>query len=109
MRTMASTLALALALGLAGAGTAAAAEGTGLIQRVDALGRSVVLDGVAFRVDDTTRIRDAEGEPLVLEQLPSLEQGAEADQAAAWYEAGDARHGEAPLLRVLRLTGSVPK
>jgi len=69
----------------------------------------VVLDGDAYRVSDRTRIHDADGHTLTLTQLPSLERGASADAAAAWFEAGEGRVGSAPPLYELRLTGAVPK
>jgi hypothetical protein len=107
MRRFASTAVVALALALAG--TAMGEEGTGLIQQVDGMQRLVVIDGMSFRVDDATRLADAEGNTLTLQQLPSLEGGSSGDAVAAWYEASDSGFGDVrPLLR-LRLTGSVPK
>jgi hypothetical protein len=109
MRRIAITGSLVLGLALGAAGGARAGEGTALIQRVDVEHATVVLDRDAYRVSDRTRIHDADGNVLTLAQLPSLERGASADAAAAWFEAGDGRFGSAPPLYELRLTGAVPK
>jgi hypothetical protein len=102
--------ALALALGLAGAGPAGAgdAQGSAVVDAVDVGRRRVVLDGVAYQIDEDTLITDPDGNEIGLEELPSIAGGAEADTAAVWFETG-VRGGGAARLRELRLTGSGPR
>lgn len=111
MARIASTLAGAgLVLLLAAVPAAAEDEhGSASVDEVHVAAGTVVLDGAPYRVVDATRIEDQEGMELSLAEVPSVAGGASAQAAAAWFEAGDASAGGVRTLRLLRLTGSMPK
>jgi hypothetical protein len=101
--------ALAAALAVPGLARAERDRGAAVIDAVHIEQNVVELNGRPFRVTDGTAIEDKQGHKIGLFQLPSLERGASADQAAAWYEAdeGDARGVQ--LLYRLKLTGMQPR
>jgi hypothetical protein len=68
----------------------------------------VVLSGTTYRVGEGTAISDKDGNSISLAELPTLAQGASADDAAVWYEASDSQVAT-PVLHVLKLTGAQPK
>src|SRR5690606_15017358 len=70
---------------------------------------AIVLAGQRFAVGASTRIEGEQGDELLPSELPSLAGGASADDAAAWFEADPGAAGRPPVLRRLRLTGSIPK
>lgn len=98
-------------LGLLGATPAAAEEvrGSGFLDAVDAEFGVVVIGGVSYSVRGFTVIADESGRATSLEELPSLGAGDSNDEAAVWYEAGEATGpNPRPLLR-LQLTGGAPR
>lgn len=109
LRRIALAGALAAALATPGLARAEHDQGNGEIAAVHVEQNVVEMNGRSFRVSDGTAIEDKEGHKIGLMQLPSLERGASADQAAAWYEAeeGDARGAQ--LLYRLKLTGRRPQ
>lgn len=92
------------------ASPAAAQEdrGSGFLESVDATFGVVVIGGESYSVRSSTVIADENGRAAPLEELPSLRAGASTDEAAVWYEAGEATgRNPRPLLR-LQLTGGPP-
>jgi hypothetical protein len=107
--TTTAALVLALALGAASAGAAGRDQGNALITSVEASSGRILLDDEEYEVTDRTALEDEQGNELTIGELPSMERGAEADDAAVYFEAAEARgSGPRALLR-LKLTGSVPK
>ncbi|HVM42938.1 MAG TPA: hypothetical protein VMT77_05500 [Gemmatimonadales bacterium] len=110
LRSLVLAGALAAAATAPGLARADQAQGPAEISAVQVDQSMVELNGKPFRVSDSTAIEDKEGHKIGLMQLPSLERGASADQAAVWYEAEDeATRGGAPLLYRLKLTGMRPR
>jgi hypothetical protein len=114
MRSFAIGGLLALILAAAGAPGAAQAqsggqEGTTEIWSVQAGRGTVVLGGKTYRVGDQTRLQDQQGNRILLIQLPSLDAGANADAAAAWFEAQEGNGTTPALLYQLQLTGHAPR
>jgi hypothetical protein len=106
--TTTAALVLALALG-ASAGAAGRDQGNALITSVEASSGRILLDDEEYEVTDRTTLEDEQGNELTIGELPSMEQGAEPDDAAVYFEAAETRgSGPRALLR-LKLTGSVPK
>lgn len=108
MRTVWSAFGMLLML----AGSPAAAQedrGSGFLDSVDPKFGVVVIGGVQYSVQSSTVIADENGRAASIEELPSLGAGASIDEAAVWYEAGEARGSNPrPLLR-LQLTGGPPQ
>jgi hypothetical protein len=100
----AAALALCTAT-LAFAGAAPAGQGNAVIESKQ--DGAVVLNGASYRTSDGTVIEDREGNRISFAELPSLERGASADDAAVWFEASD--DATAPLLHRLKLTGAQPQ
>lgn len=102
-------LLLAGALLLAGVAKAEEARGSAAIEAIGAADRTVVLKGNTYRVLDSTHLENDAGTRLTFEELPSLAAGASPEEAAVWFEAGEASGmGPPPLVRLL-LTGSIPR
>ena len=111
-RTCGAALAGALLAGgllVAGVAAAAGEQGSAVIEERGASDHTLVLGGTAYRVTGSTELANELGGRLAFEELPSLAEGASHDEAAVWFEAGEALGTEPrPLLRV-HLTGSMPR
>lgn len=109
-RTRTPWVALAAAVLLAAAPAAAEeVRGSGFLESVDAAFGTVVIEGEPYSVQGFTVIANESGGAVPLEELPSLAGGASTDEAAVWYEAGEANGpNPRPLLR-LHLTGGLPR
>ena len=84
-------------------------RGSGFLDAVDPVSGVVVIGGAKYSVRSSSVIADENGRALPLEELPSLASGASNDEAAVWYEAGEASTSSPrPLLR-LNLTGGAPE
>lgn len=92
------------AFGLALGGSASADEGTAVLEAKD--DSSVTMNGLRYRVSDRTVLESKDGGRMTLADLPTLADGASADDAAVWYEADDA---SAPTAHRIKLTGSLPE
>ena len=96
---------------LVGGAPALAGEerGNATVDRVDAGRGHIVIGDATYVAGDYTQIENEQGARLSLADVPSIEGGASPDEAAVWFEAGEAS-GTAPrpLLR-LELTGSLPR
>lgn len=91
------------ALGLGLAGPAAADQGSAVLEAKDESG--VTMNGKRYRVGASTVLEGIDGNRLELSQLPTLAEGASADDAAAWFEADDANE---PTAQRIKLTGAIP-
>jgi hypothetical protein len=109
-RTRTPWAALAAAAWLASApATAEEVRGSGFLESVDATFGTVVIQGEPYAVRSFTVIANESGGAVPLEELPNLAAGASSDEAAIWYEAGEANGpNPRPLLR-LHLTGGPPR
>jgi hypothetical protein len=109
MNWITRSIAGAVALGLVtAAGGALAVQGNAVVDSKKVAENTVVLGGTVYRVSDSTTIADENGNAITLAEVPTLEQGADQNDAAVWYEASDAEVGT-PVLHLLKLTGSVPQ
>ncbi len=108
--TRAVRSAFGIALLLAGSPAAAQEDrGSGSLDSIDPAFGVVTIGGAQYSVRSSTVIADEHGNARSLEELPSLATGASADEAAVWYEAGEATSGAPrPLLR-LQLSGGLPQ
>jgi hypothetical protein len=97
--------ALAIACGLALAGAAGADQGSAVIESKDV--STVVMNGTVYRVSTATVIESKDGARMQLSDLPTLAEGASADDAAVWYEADDDER--ARTAHRIRLTGGMPQ
>lgn len=106
-----AALVVGLVLGSAAGAPVAGAEpveGHGVIEAVDTVRAAIVIDGVSYQVDDSTRLEGAGGGRLALDEVPSLSGEASPDEAAAWFVASERGAGTWELEH-LRLTGAVPR
>jgi hypothetical protein len=109
LRRIALAGALGAALAAPGLARAENDQGSAEIDAVHLEQNVVDLNGKPFRVSDGTVIEDKQGQRIGLLQLPSIEHGASADQAAVWYEAEEGDGRSARLLYRLKLTGMRPR
>lgn len=110
MRRIAGAAALLVGLGTAGGAHAqeGGAQGNAVIQSVGLVDHVVVLGDRSYRVSEGTVLEDKDGNQIEFSALPSLENGADMDAAAVYYEAAEG--GASPqALHRLKLTGSVPR
>jgi hypothetical protein len=98
-----------IALGsLATADPASAGQGNSTVDSKQVGEGLVVLGGTTYRVNDSTALEDENGQPIAFTALPTVAQGASADDAAVWFEASDT-DASTPVLHRLKLTGAVPQ
>ena len=109
MKRLTRILAGAIALGsFAAALPASAGEGNSTLESKQVSEGLVVLGGTTYRVSDSTALEGVNDQPITFAELPTVAQGASADDAAVWFESSD---GDAatPVLHRLKLTGAAPQ
>ena len=98
--TAIATAALGLLLGAA----AGADQGTATLESKS--DGQVLMNGNPYRVTESTVLESKEGNRLSFQELPTIAEGASADDAAVWFESSDGDSMQ--TLHRLKLTGAQP-
>jgi len=106
-KTMRRRVAIAVAGALVGGASAVSRADSGNALVESKTESEVVLGDRTYRVDEATVIESKDGTRLRLVEVPTIADGASADDAAVWFEASDAE--ATPIAYRLKLTGAQPR